>query len=90
MPEEPGHGTAALALPKAKAAQFTPNPLVQALEFEPTGRVTIVGDPAHQARIEFNDHLRQANAPVPPGDLPDFLLRAFDTLGRDPELAVQK
>jgi hypothetical protein len=34
--------------------------------------------------------LRQANAPIPTGDLPDSLLRALDALGSDPKLAVQQ
>ena len=34
--------------------------------------------------------MRQANAPIPTGDLPDFLLRALYALGSDPKLAVQE
>jgi hypothetical protein len=70
------------------AAQLSPNPFVQTLEFKPKGRVAVVGKPSNQEQIEFDNHLRQANAPVATGDLPDFLLRTVDALGSDPKLAV--
>src|ERR1039457_1386 len=71
-PEKPGHGTAAFALLEAIAAQLPPNPFVQALQFELTGRIAVVVDPPHQEQIEFDDDLRQANTPIPTGDLPDL------------------
>lgn len=46
------------------AAQLSPNPSVQALEFKPAGRIAAVDDPSHQEQIEFDDHSRQANAPA--------------------------
>src|ERR1700746_3148022 len=88
--EEVRNRLAALALFEAIAAQFAPNPLVQALEFKPTGRVAVVVEPPNQEQVEFDDHLSQTNASIPTGDLPDFLLRPFDALGGDPELAVQQ
>jgi len=47
-------------------------------------------EPSNQEQVEFDDHLGQTNASIPTGDLPDFLLRTLDALGRDPELSVQK
>ena len=88
FPQERGNRASPLALFEAIAAQLSPNPLVQALEFEPTGRIAVVGNPPHQEQIEFDNHLRQANAPVPTGDLPDFLLGAWNALGSDPKFSV--
>ena len=90
MAEEVRNRLAVLALFETIAAQFAPGPLVQALEFEPTGRVAVVVEPSNQEQVEFDDHLRQTNASIPPGDLPDFLLCPFYAFGRDPKLAVQE
>ena len=89
-PEKPGHGTAAFALLEAIAAQLSPSPYIQALQLKPTGRVAVVVDPPHQEQIEFDNHLGPANTPMATGDLPDFLLRAFDALGSDPQFTVQQ
>ena len=86
--KQPSEGPAAFALLETIAAQLSPNPFVQTLEFKPKGRVAVVGKPSNQEQIEFDNHLRQANAPVATGDLPDFLLRTVDALGSDPKLAV--
>ena len=88
--EESSQGLPVLALFETIAAQLTPNPFVQALEVEPTGRIAVVVDPSNQEQIEFDRHLRQTNAPVTTGDLPDFLLGAFNALGSDPKFAVQE
>src|SRR5580704_6531630 len=90
FPEEPGDGTASFALLEAKTAQLTPNPFVQTQQSSPTCRITVVVDPSTLERIEFGDHLRKAHAPIPTGDLADFLLGAFDALGSDPKLTVQE
>src|ERR1700730_12504416 len=74
LTEEPADGPAPLALLETIAAKLAPNPFVQALEFKPTSRVAVVGKPSDQEQIKFDDHLRQTDAPVPTGDLPDFLL----------------
>src|ERR1700730_5107860 len=88
--EESSQGLPVLALFEAIAAQLTPNPFVHALEVEPTGRIAVVVDPSNQEQIEFDRPLCQTNAPVPTGDLPDFLLGALDALGSDPKFAVQE
>lgn len=88
--QETGHGATPFALFEAIAAQLTPNPLVQALEFKPACRKAVVGKPSHEKQVEFDDHLRQADAPVSTGNLPDLLLRASYALGRDAGLTVQK
>ena len=88
--EESSEGLPRLALFETIAAKLSPNPFVQALEVEPTGRIAVVGDPSHQEQIEFDNHSRQTNAPVATGDLADFLLGAFDALGSDSKLAVQE
>ena len=89
-PEKAGDGLAALALLEAQAAQPPPNPFVQTFEFEPTSRISVVGQPPREEQIELDDDLRQAFALVPTGDLPDAFLGALDALGRNPELAVQQ
>jgi len=71
--EESSQGLPMLALFETIAAQLSPNPFVQALEVEPTGRIAVVVDPSNQEQIEFDGHLRQTNAPVTTGDLPDLL-----------------
>ncbi len=88
--EESSEGLPAFALFETIAAQLSSNPFVQALEVEPTCRVAVVGDPSNEEQVEFDNHTRQTNAPVTTGDLPDFLLSAFDALGSDPKLAVQE
>ena len=88
--EETSEGLPALALFETIAAQLSPNPGVQALEVKPACRIAVVGDPSHQEQIEFDDDTRETNAPVAAGDLPDFLLRALDTLGSDPKFTVQE
>src|ERR1700690_3611788 len=86
--QEARHRFAPFALFEAIAAKFSPNPLVQTVEFKPASREAVVGKPPHEEQVEFDDHLRKANAPVAAGNLPDFLLRACKALGRDPEFAV--
>ena len=46
FPEETGHGSAPPALFEAIATQFSPNPLVHALEFEPACREAVAGKPS--------------------------------------------
>ena len=88
--EESSQGLPVLALFETIAAQLTPNPFVQALEVEPTGRIAVVVDPSNQEQIEFDRHLPQTNAPITTSDLPNFLLSAFDALGSDFKFAVQE
>jgi hypothetical protein len=52
--------------------------------------VAVVGKPSNEEQVEFDDHLRQTNAPVPAGNLSDALLGALDALGSDPKLTVQE
>src|ERR1700690_3800215 len=90
LPEEPGDGFAALALFETIASEFSPYPFVQALEFSPASRKAVVGEPANDEQIEFDDHLRETDAPVSTGDLPDLFLGAFDAFGGDPEFTVEE
>src|SRR5205823_4920060 len=90
LPKETGHRLAALALLETIAAQLSPNPFVHTLEFELTGREAVVVDPANEEQIELGNHFHQTNASISTSDLPNFVLRAFYTLGGNPELAIQE
>ena len=72
------------------ASEFSPHPFVHALEFSPASRKAVVGEPANDEQIDFDDHLRETDAPVSTGDLPDLFLGAFDAFGRDPEFTVEE
>ena len=77
-----------LALLETKAAQLSPSPLVQTLEFEPACREAVAGKPSNGKQVEFDDRLRETDAPVSTGNLPDLLLRAVHAPGRDSGFAV--
>jgi hypothetical protein len=81
---------AAFALFEAKATQFAPNPGVHPLEVAPKSCQAIVLKPSREEVVEFSDHLGKADTPMATGNLPDFILGAFKTLGGDPHLAVQE
>ena len=83
-------GLAPLALFETIAAQFAPNPLVQALELKSTRRMAVEVKPSSQKRVELGDHLRQTHPTVATGNLFDLLLGALDAFGRDSEFAVQQ
>ena len=80
---------APLALLEAVAAQFAPNPLIQALEFKPTRRKAVEDYPTNEKQVmrfqflrhEFDDYLGEADAPVPTGNLLDLLLSACHAFG---------
>jgi hypothetical protein len=88
--QETGDRFAPFALFEAIAAQFSPSPLVETLEFEPACRKAVVGQPSHEKQVEFDNHPHQTDAPVPTGNLSDSLFRAVDAFGRDAGFAVQK
>src|SRR5260370_21438451 len=90
LPEKSGHRLATLALLETIAAQLSPNPFVHPLAVKLTSRKAVVVHPSNEEQIELSNHLHQTNAPVPTGDLPDFILRASYALGRNPELAIQE
>jgi len=71
-------------------AQPAPNPLVHADKFAPERRKAVVDEPAHKKQVEFDNDLREANAPRPAGNLPDLLLGAINAFGRDPEFTVEE
>jgi len=71
--QETGHGFAPLALFEAIAAQLSPNPLVHTLEFKPTCREAVVGQPSHEKQVEFDDDLRETDTPAEIGDYDDLL-----------------
>lgn len=52
-----------------RAAEFSANPFVQALQVTLARRVAEVGHPAVQKEIQLANHFRKAYAPVSSGDL---------------------
>ena len=54
LPEEARDGLAPFTLFEAIAAQFSPSPLIETLEFEPACRIAVVVQPSHEKQVEFD------------------------------------
>lgn len=70
MLQELGYGFGAFALLEAQAPEFSAYPFVQPLQVAFAFRMAEERHPTGQERIEFADHLFDADASVASGDLP--------------------